>query len=105
MELNQYIFPAPRASYTVKSLHKILFYIPHKGDFRSHFYNITKSKTRAIRAAPGYTHDAPKPKFTGLHKLAPVRDNSEEMKWSTEGSKEYVECDLPQISRLSQNKV
>lgn len=52
MELNTYLFPAPKPSYTAKSLGKVLFYIPHKGDFRNHCYRINKVKPVKISSKP-----------------------------------------------------
>ena len=42
MESSTYLFPLKQSSYTVKSLHEDLFYIPKKSDFRNHRYKIFK---------------------------------------------------------------
>ena len=47
MELNSILFPIPRPSYSVKGFRERLFYIPHKGDFRNHWY--TKSKKLKLK--------------------------------------------------------
>ena len=48
MELNNFLFPIPRPSYSAKSFKEKLFYIPHKGDFKNH--QSIKSKRAKLKS-------------------------------------------------------
>lgn len=77
MELNSYLFPSPEPTYTAKTLQKLLFYIPHKGDFRKHCYKLKNIKIETTPRNLAATKNPPKPEFRTMEKISPNRINTD----------------------------
>ena len=97
MELNSLLFPKPKSSYTVESLHEDLFYVPTKGDLRKYLYKFEKSNTKdgkfcKINKSCSST-SAPKPCFSSTIQVKPNKKYGVKNDWDQQNIEKIVSLD------------